>query len=164
MKTGIPDSVLEHLLKLRGMPCEDVSLGRNSLLRMSFGAITEKKLRKESPGISYEWEIGSFYNNWRLVKNGNIVAGAQDTDQGGSYVKDHLLAREFGALREVVQTSAYGDISVFFSGGQEIQFMALISEDDEIFHVFCPGFTFVEFNPRKGWTLGVSNKPWPNES
>jgi hypothetical protein len=45
-----------------------------------------------------------------------------------------------------------------------VDFISLNSDEDELFHIFCPGSMFVEFVPGMGWKAGAANVPWGGEA
>jgi hypothetical protein len=51
-------------------------------------------------------------------------------------------------------------VRVELDNGCAVDFLTTLSEDDECFHMFCPGSLYVEFSVAGGWKIGPSDKPW----
>jgi hypothetical protein len=52
------------------------------------------------------------------------------------------------------------DVQVEFDNGVFVDFLATISDEDEVLHLFCPDKLVVTFSIAEGWMVGPSDKPW----
>ena len=150
--------VREIVKDIIGKPCSRKQVGRMKSLSLGFGEIVPNKSRlKES--IDYaEWELGTYYCSWRILKDGRIVCGSQDTadiDDLNVEISKIEVGR-FVALRQLTDL----DVRAECDNGIAIDFLATISDDDECFHIFCPENRHVEFKVISGWKIGPSDKPW----
>jgi hypothetical protein len=153
-------AVQEIVKDIIGKPCSRKQVGRMKSLSLGFGEIIPYKPdMKRISEISYgEWELGTYYCSWRILKDGRIVCGSQDTtdiDDLNIEINKIEVGR-FGSLRQLTDL----DVRVECDNGIAIDFLATISDDDEWFHIFCPENRYVEFKVVSGWRVGASDKPW----
>lgn len=105
-----------------------------------------------------EWEIGTFYSAWRVVKNNTILCGSTDTVDSLDELDSLLKQIDFGHIQSIIQPSKF-DIRAEFDTGIAVEFLTTTSDGDESFHIFCPKNLIVTFSVQEGWVLGRSDKP-----
>jgi hypothetical protein len=52
------------------------------------------------------------------------------------------------------------DIEIRLTSGVSVHFLGVASDDDELFHVFCPDKVYLEYSVASGWKIGKSDQPW----
>jgi hypothetical protein len=148
------------VVPLMGLRCCRKQANKNGGLSLGFGArIPHGKSRLKNTFYG-EWEIGSFYGSWRIGKGGNILCASQDIWKDQSGLDDQLNGLELDQIISLDQLTEL-DVRAGFSNGTFADFLATTSDDDELFHIFCPRNIYVEFCRDGIWRIGESNKPWP---
>lgn len=147
-----------------GKPCCRKQVGFRKGLHIGLGAkVYQKNLRGRD--VYYgEWEIGSYNSAWRIIQSGKILCGSHDAVDSIEELDARVNQVELGCISSIQQLTDL-DIRVVFTLGIMIDFLAATSDDDDdSFDIFCPHNKYIEFVVRKGWTVGDSDKPWPNEN
>jgi hypothetical protein len=126
-------------------------------LSLGFGAEVRSTINLNEKAYR-EWEIGTYRSAWRVVRGGVVLCGSQDAidsidDLNFALGRIHL--GRFVSLRQFADL----DVQIEFHTGVAVDFLATTSDEDECFHVFCPGERFIEFSVRGGWKVGPFDKP-----
>jgi hypothetical protein len=156
---SIDNDVMRMIEPLIGQLCVRQAVGRMKSLSLGFGekaepasAATEKQYRA--------WEIGTFGNSaWRITKDGVLLMGSLDSADSideSNVVLSRISLGRFSALKQ----PSVLDVRVEFDSGMAVDFLSASGEEDENFHIFCPGAMYVEFSALGGWDIGPSNEPW----
>ena len=141
-----------------GKPCTRKEVGRMRSLSLGFGAEVRSAIQLNE-AVYREWEIGTYSSAWRIIRDGVVLCGSQDA-VGSVEERNVALARiELGKFASLRQPTLL-DVSVEFDNGFSVDFLATTSDEDEIFHMFCPGALYLEFSVRGGWKTGPADKPW----
>jgi hypothetical protein len=106
-----------------------------------------------------EWELGTYWGSWRVVREGVVVCGNTEIVDSIDQLDDLLRSIVLGRLEALRVLSCF-DIQLVFENETHIDILATASEDDELFHIFGPGHTFVEYRVPGFWKSGKSNAPW----
>lgn len=137
-------------------------VGNHKSLSIGFGEKTPHNIERLDDKYRCEWRIGTYYSSWRIIRDGKIILGSNDSNDI-EYLNCQLNALDF---KEIAEISNYTllDIQVVLRDDMIIQFINTISDEDETFHMFCPDNTCVIFSTEGSWEVGPSNEPWPGES
>ena len=150
--------VLKTIAPLIGKKCCRVRIGDTRSLSLGFG----KKIYHNSPKLSDtyygEWEIGTYYCAWRIIKDNNILYGKNDPEDDYDVFTQQLKKLHFGSLTSIDQLNNY-DIRFSFSSGIVIEFIATIGFDDEYFHIFGPEDIYIGLLPGGKWEISKANEP-----
>ena len=150
--------ILNAITSIYGKKFCRVRVGRSKSLSMGFG---EKKFHNKpilSDKYYGEWEIGTYYGSWRIIKNNKIILGSTDSKDDLDYLNKKIKKIKFGEIVSITNISAF-DVRVEFNNNLIVDFITLFSDDDEYFHIFIPDHGVVRF--KKGsWVVGKSNVPW----
>lgn len=150
--------VQEMVGRLVGKPCWRKQVGRHRSLSLGLGNRVHHKTAL-TDGVYGEWELGTYYCAWRVVKEGKVICGNQDAVDS---VDDLNLAlaridfSRFSCLRQLTDL----DVRVEFDNGIAVDFLATTSDEDECFHIFCPDKLIIVFSVVGGWQIGPSDKSW----
>ncbi len=110
-----------------------------------------------------EWEIGTYYCAWRVVKDGRILCGSDDSVESADELNTLLKQIEFGAIQSIEQVGSL-DIHVGFDTGIMIDFLASTSDgsdsDECLGIIHGPTHRAAEFTVNNGWRIGASNSSW----
>lgn len=151
--------ILNILNSLYGKSCRSVSVGKYSK-SISFGF--GKKILHSNPHLKNkfysEWEIGTYYGSWRIVENNKIILGSCDSKEE-DFINKKIKEIDFGEIIEIINYSTF-DVRVKFNKGKIVDFIPTFSDEDEVFHIFCPEGKYIEYNSEGLWKLGKSNVPW----
>ena len=144
--------ITQLLSQMIDNPCCRIKVGQYKSLSLGFGA----KLYHGKPQLNDEyygeWEIGTYNCSWRIIQN-NIVVCASNSSIETIEELDKLANNfEYGNLASIAQLSDF-DLRIEFSSGITIDFITTFSEDDECFHIFCPGEDYIEYSLRKKWEV-----------
>jgi hypothetical protein len=140
---------------LIGLPNCRKKVGYRKSLSFGFGEkITNPKLRD---GYYGEWEIGTYNCAWRIIKDSRIVCGSCDPVDSIQDMDSLVQSIEFGGVLNIHQIGEV-DFRVDFKNKISAEFFSAISDNDEVFHVFCPGNKCIEFTLEGGWEIGASNR------
>jgi hypothetical protein len=154
----ISDDVARLLDGIAGKPCTRKAVGRMRSLSLGFGTPAHPKTKPSDVGYR-EWEIGSYRSAWRVLRGEALLCASQDVVDSIEEF-DHALARiDFGRFSRLWQPTEF-DVRVELDNGIAVDFLATVSDEDESFHIFCPGDLYVELSARTGWRTGPSNGPW----
>ena len=126
---------------------------------MGFGA----RIQHGKPGLKDdykgEWELGTYGCAWRVIGDGKILCGSDDSVDSIDELDRALNHIAFGAIISLQRRGRF-DICIELDNNMAIDFFASASDDDELFHIFCPGNKYVRFTAQRGWALSDSDKPW----
>jgi hypothetical protein len=150
--------VIRLVEQIVGKPCSRTEVGRMRSLSLGFGAEVRSTI-KTNEKIYREWEIGTHRSAWRVVRGGIVLCGSQDAVDSIDDLNVALGRVELGRFVSLRQFADL-DVRVEFDSGVTVEFLATTSDEDERFHVFCPGERFIKFSVRHGWKVGLSDKPW----
>lgn len=152
-------SIQEVIEPLFGKPCCRRSVGSGRSLAIGFG----EKVFHNNPRLNTayygEWEIGTYNDAWRILQNGRIMCASNDPVDSMAELDSAVNKIELGCIRSLSDFANF-DVRVELDDGIVIEFLAASSDDDECFHIFCPDKVCIVLNPRLGWAVGASNKPW----
>ena len=115
-----------------------------------------------SKTVYKEWEIGTYYSAWRVVREGIVLCGSQDVVDSIDELNLSLGRIGLGRFMSLRQFSDL-DVRIEFDSGVAVDFLATTSDDDECLHIFCPGERCIEFSVRGGWKAGPSDRRWPEK-
>src|SRR5581483_11962514 len=107
-----------------------------------------------------EWELGTYRSAWRVVRGGAILCGSQDVANSIADLDRTLGAIALGVLIDLRQITPF-DVGLEFSDGASVEFLSATADEDESFHIFCPGDNYISFSARDGWKVGRASAPWP---
>jgi hypothetical protein len=150
--------VTELVQQLIGRQCSRREVGRNRGLTLGFGAEVRSPLRL-SEKIHSEWEIVTYYSAWRVVREGVLLCGSQDVVDSIDELNLALGRVDFGRLVSLRQFTDL-DVRVEFDNRVAVDILATTSDDDECFHIRCPGKRFIRFSVSGGWKTGPSDMSW----
>ncbi len=110
------------IASIYGKKCCRVSVGNSKSLSLGFGA----KLYHNNPRLKDtfygEWELGTYFGNWRIVKNSKIQLGSGDeADIISNKIKD-IKFQEISAIENLSDH----DVRVKFSDGLAIDFLPVV--------------------------------------
>ncbi len=110
-----------------------------------------------------EWEIGTYYAAWRVIKNNEVLCGSSEVVDSLGELNDKLENIKLKKLLSIQMISQL-DIRLEFENAIRIEFMDFNGDkDDEVVHIFGPNKFYAEYLVTKGWVIGVSNKSQPFE-
>ena len=109
-----------------------------------------------------EWEIRTYCYAWRVIKNGEILCASSDTVDSIDELNSVLKRIKLGCIVSLEQLTNL-DVRVGFDTGIAVDFLATVSDEDEGVVIFFPEDKCIEFTAGSGWTIGPSNKPWPEK-
>jgi hypothetical protein len=160
-KPDLPKEVREFLKPIFGKLCCRQRVSKPRALHIGVGEKVfhgNPKLADEYYG---EWEIGTYYCGWRVLKEGRILCGSDDLVDSADELDAALKRIEFGGLQSIEQLNSF-DVRVGFDTGVVIHFLATTSDEkDACLDIICePNHQAAEFAVGSGWTVGPSNAPW----
>ena len=149
------------LVKMVGQPCTRREVGQWKSLSLGFGEEAERTGIPRSRAYR-AWEFGTYRGAWRIIQNGTVLCGSRDTEdiQEMNQVLANISLGRFSSLRQLSEL----DLRVELDNGVVVDFLTVNSDDDESFHVSCPGSLWVNFSATAGWTISPSDKPSTGES
>lgn len=151
---------IENLIKnLIGKNCCRKKAGRMNSLSLGFGDKLFHGKSNISDTYYGEWEIGTYIASWRIAQSGRILCGSQDDVESHDELDKKLRNIPIGKIFSISLLTQF-DIRVELESDMCVDFLSVTSEEDEIFHVFCPEKKYVEYSVKDGWKAGESNKPW----
>lgn len=143
-----------------GKPCSRKEVGCMRSLSLGFGAEVRSTVKLDEK-VYREWEIGTYYSAWRVVREGIVLCGSQDVVDSIDELNLALARIDLGQFVSLRQFADL-DVRIEFDSGIAVDFLATTSDDDESLHIFCPGERFIQFSVRGGWKTGPANRPWAN--
>ncbi|MDD5412120.1 MAG: hypothetical protein PHF31_12025 [Methylobacter sp.] len=150
------DSDLQSLIAgLIGKPCCRQRIGRMRSLSIGFGNKIAHGKARLIDDFYGEWGIGTYLSAWRVVHEDVILCGSQDVVESLSELDERLGRIEIGRIQEINFVSKF-HIQAYCDNGIYIDFLAASSDDDEMFHIFCPEGVCIEYSVLGGW--GVSRR------
>lgn len=143
--------------KLFGQKCCKKIIHSNGNLSLGFGKkIYHNNLKLDCEYFG-EWEVGSYYKSWRIIQENIILLGSGDTDSNEEK-KEKIDKINFDEILSIHQQTQF-DVRVILKHNLIVDFLATFSENDELFHIFCPNNKFIEMDNQGVWKFGDSNKP-----
>jgi len=152
------NDAMKVIERIVGIPCSRKEVGRMRSLSLGFGQEVKSALKLNEKDYR-EWEIGTYRSAWRVTQRATILCGSQDVVDSIDELTVALAQVDLGRFASLRQVSDF-DIRIDFDSGVAVDFLAAASDDDEYFHVFCPGGQYIELSARGGWKTGPTNKPW----
>ena len=143
-----------------GKPCSRKEVGRMRSLSLGFGDEVRSTV-KVNKKVYREWEIGTYYSAWRVVRDGIVLCGSQDPVDSSDELDIALGRIALGRFMSLRQSTDL-DVRVEFDSGVAVDFLATTSDDDECLHIFCPLERVITFSVRGGWQTGPADRPWAN--
>jgi hypothetical protein len=150
---------IEEMIKpMIGQRCCRQRVWRQRSLNLGFG----EKIYHHNPKLIDtfygEWEIGTYYCAWRVVKENKIICGSGDAVDSLDELNSTLQRIDFDRIESLTQSTQF-DVRAEFDTGMVIEFLATISDDDECFHLFFPQSICAAFSIQEGWRIGRSDSP-----
>lgn len=157
---AVNNSVFQIIEELKGEPCTRREVGERKSLSLGFGNLEEVTGRPRKRAYR-KWELGTYDSTWRLVQNGAVLCGSDDSETSNEL--DLILENvELGGFASLRQSNDL-DIRIELDNGVAVDILPAFREDDDCFHIFCPEDRYIGFSVRGGWRIGPSNKPWSDE-
>jgi hypothetical protein len=144
---------------LIGLQCCRQRVGRGGSLSVGFGDRVPHSKRNTVDSFYGEWEVGTYSSAWRIAQHGRIVCGSMDAVHSIEKLDGLLQTVKLGAAMAIEALSEF-DIRILLYEGVHIDFMCASNDEDEMFHIFGPGSTYVEYKCLGGWKVGKSDVPW----
>lgn len=154
MKTNILEALQPLLI---GKKCCRVKVGASKSLSMGFGEKVYHNNDKLDDAYYGEWEIGTYYCAWRVIKNNKIICGVSDPAESIEELNSEINRITFGSIVSIAKLSDI-DVQLKFDNGIFVDFLATISDEDEYFHIFCPDNVYIELSFDGKWSMGKSNE------
>jgi hypothetical protein len=142
--------------------CCRQKVGRMRSLSLGFGQKRYHGNLRLNDDFYGEWEIGTYYSAWRVVKNGHILCGSQNVVDSTDELNTALGKIEFGRVDSLHQIGCF-DVRLELDNDIAVDFISTISDNDECFHIFCPNNIYIAFSINEGWKISASNKPLKNK-
>ena len=143
---------------LYGKMCNRVAVGNSKSLSFGFGEKIFHNNARLKDTFYCEWEVGTYYSSWRIIKNNQIILGSNDSND------INLLSKKIHeiAFTEIISITNFSDhdVRVTFNNDIIVDFLPVFTDEDEVFHVFCPEKNYIEFTSQGLWKIGKSNVPW----
>ena len=149
-------TILECMNRLVGQPCCLQLVGKNRSLNLGFGEVVRHS-STIAEAIHGEWEIGTYYCSWRIIQNNTIVCASSDTVDDIEEIRQKIREINWGRFSSIRHLSDF-DLRVELDNGVLVDFLATISDEDEILHVFMPEKIALDFTIATGWVLGPSDQ------
>ena len=150
----IPDELAMKLQAMAGQQCSLQRVANDKSLFLGFGEILNSATAPHGA-----WEIGTYDCSWRIIREGKVLCGRDDTIDDIVELKDAVKRIRMGCFASLSHLSEF-DIRITLSCGTKIDFLCTISEDDEVLHVFFPSKEVAVFTAMDGWRLGRSDEAW----
>jgi hypothetical protein len=150
---------IEQVLALIiGQESARLRIGNDRSLFIGFGELlTTKSALGEA--VHGKWEIGAYYNAWRIIQGKRIVCGIRDTVESIEELRKIAYQVQLGRCSGIRQLSRF-DLRVELDNDTFIDILATTGDEDEVFHIFCPESTVITYSIADGWTIGRSDLPW----
>lgn len=158
----VPKDIAVHIEQLTGLECSRREIGQGRSLFLGFGKISTDK-RPTRLREYRDWELGTYYGSWRIIRDHKVLIGSQDAFDSIVEWNQALAGVTLGDFVQLVQRNEF-DVRVELSCGACVEFLAAHSEDDETFHIRCPGRLVIKFSISNGWRIGPSDRPWGSDS
>jgi len=143
-----------------GQKCVRCHIGDDRSFFLGFGEIVTLKSRLVEAQHA-TWEIGTYYDSWRIVKSGEIICGRQDAVDSVQELRQTVSRVSWGNCCAIRQLTRF-DVRIEFGNDLAVDILATTSEDDEVLHIFCPEKMVVTFSLAHGWVAGRSDTAWKN--
>jgi hypothetical protein len=127
-------------------------------LSLGFGAEVRSTIKLNDKTYR-EWEIGTYYCAWRVLRGGIVLCASQDVVDSVEELSFALGQIDLGRLVSLRHLTEL-DVRIEFDSGFAVDILATTSDDDECLHIFCPGERLIIFSVRGGWKMGPADKPW----
>jgi hypothetical protein len=150
------EKIKKVILPLIGKPCCRVKVWSYKSLSMGFGS----KIFHNNPDLNCdyygEWEIGTYYSNWRIVNNNRIIHSSNDLEESIESLDEKLNIIQFGNIISIENITGI-DVRVHFPNELFVDFLALRRDEDRHFHIFCPNHIVVIFADEGTWKIEKSD-------
>lgn len=153
----LDESVRSAIDGLVGQECCRQRIGRGRSLAIGFGNKVKHGKPRLVDDFYGEWEIGSYMAAWRIIQADELLCGSNDVVQSLDELDKRLSKIRLGKVAEIVWFSKF-DIRVQLEEQIRIEFLWVSSEDDEMFHIFCPNNLYVKYSIRDGWETESGEK------
>ncbi|WP_076350452.1 hypothetical protein [Paludisphaera borealis] len=154
-------AVREHIAQVVGQICCHQHISKDRSLSLGFGDVV-RHTSAIADADHGKWEVGTYYSSWRILRGKQIVCGSQDTVDSIDALREAMNSVKWGSCTSIRQLTDF-DVRVEFDNDVVVDFLATISDEDEVFHLFCPNKIVVAFSITDGWRAGPSDKPWGAE-
>ena len=151
-KSTMNSTVQTAINGLIGISCCRQRLGIKRSLSLGFGNKIPHDNSRLADSYYGEWEIGTYSAAWRVVYNGNVLCGSQDIIDSTLELEEQFRQIQLGRISGVYLASKF-DVRVEFDDGKKIDFLGASSDDDEMFHIFCPNGLYVKYSTFIGWEI-----------
>lgn len=153
------NSEMKNLVEqIAGKTCSRKEVGRKRSLSLGFGDEVRSGITLNQK-VYRQWEVGTYRSAWRVIRGGIVLCGSQDAVGSIDELNGALAVLDLGRFVSLHQVADL-DVRIKFDTGISVDFLTAISDEDECFHIFCPGERYIEFSVRGGWKTGPSNRPW----
>ena len=152
-ETKFNNVVQPAIADLIGKDCCRQRVGRMRSLSLGFGKKIPHGKARLVDDFYGEWEIGTYLAAWRVVHDGRILCGSQDIVDSVPELDERLSKIKFGRIKTISVFSKF-DIRINFDGEKYLDFLGSGSDDDELFHIFCPESMHIEYSISGGWKIG----------
>ena len=148
----IPDNIALKFLKLIGQPCCRQRVGQFRSISLGFGEKVLHGSQNRADHYYGAWELGSYRSAWRIIRDKVILCGSGDLVDSLEELDEKLQHIEFDSIKQIEQISEL-DFCIYFYNGISIEFFAVSSDDDEIFHLFCPDGSSLAYSLEGQWKI-----------
>ncbi|WP_309382245.1 hypothetical protein [Paludisphaera borealis] len=147
------EAVKALLAGLVGRPCCLQHVGHCARLSLGFGDVVQ-----DTPRPRGEWQIGTYYCAWRVVRGERILCGSSDAIIDPEGALKVLRSIPWGRFEGIWQPTEM-DVRIELSDDVSVDFFSTIVDDCTV-DIFRPNKTVISFSPAKGWEVGDSDRPW----
>jgi hypothetical protein len=152
------DEVASLVKPLIGLPNCRTDVGEHKSLSLGFGDRVFHEHDKLRTRFYGEWEIGTYFSAWRVVKGNSILLGRGDLGTSED-LATRLSQIPLGAISALVQPSPL-DLRIELNNDVVVEIYANMSDpDDDFFHIFLPGKKHLGVSAGGVWNLSDSDKP-----
>jgi hypothetical protein len=155
------DSMKDVVRAMVGLKCSRREVGRSRSLSLGFGPPSKPSLQLNER-LYREWEIGTYRSAWRVVRGGVVICGSQDAVDSIGDLDQALQKIELGRFFSLHMVGNL-DVRVEFDNDTAVDFLATMSDEDEVVHLFCADRRVAVFSVRRGWEIGAADRPWTDD-
>jgi hypothetical protein len=138
---------------LFGKTCCKARVWRGRSFRLGFGEKTYHGNPRLIDDFYGEWELGTYRNSWRVIKNGKVICGSNDTVDAIEELDASIKQLTFGKIISLTQERSEIDFRIQFDTGIIVEFLCTVSDEEETLHIFCPDDVCVTFDVVNGWLI-----------
>jgi hypothetical protein len=162
MASRLMNDYEELISNLLGQKVCRIQVDDNRSLSIGFGEKVFHQKKRSKDSFYGQWELGSYYPSWRLIKNDRILVGAHDLESVAD-IKLNLIELLQGRLINLEIWKTF-NITLYFDDEIIIEFFPATNEEDELFHIFCPENKYIELNSYGKVRIMQSNAPVSSEN